>query len=145
MLSSSKPKVCFFFQGVRVSLVKRAVLKKYIRFVFKMEHKKFDSVNYIFCTDKALLKLNHQFLNHDFYTDIITFDLSEADFLQAEVYISIDRAKENARILGVSFRSELHRLIFHGALHLCGYRDKTKKEKSEMRQKEELYLTKYLR
>lgn len=103
-----------------------------------------DSINYIFCTDNALLKINRQFLNHDFYTDIITFDLSESTSVRAEVYISVDRVKDNAQEIGVSFKSEVHRVIFHGALHLCGYKDKSKKEKEKMRRKEEFYLKKYL-
>jgi len=90
-----------------------------------------------------LLEINQQFLNHDFYTDIITFDLSEKDSTQAEIYISIDRVKDNAKSLGTSFKSEIHRVIFHGALHLCGYKDKPGVEQVKMRQKEEFYLSKY--
>ena len=143
-LSTSKSKVCFFFQGAKVSLDNRTQLKKYIESIFKKEGKKLESINYIFCTDKAVLEINRQFLAHDFYTDIITFGLSEAKApIQAEVYISIDRVKENARQLGVSFKSELHRVIFHGVLHLCGYKDKSKKDIEEMRGKEEFYLKKY--
>lgn len=102
------------------------------------------SINYIFCTDKALLEINRQFLSHDFYTDIITFDLSDAHEIQAEIYISVDRVKDNATQLGVSFKSEMHRVVFHGVLHLCGYKDKSKQEKEEMRRMENLYLSKYL-
>ncbi len=108
-----------------------------------MEGKEIESVNYIFCTDKALLNINQQFLSHDFYTDIITFDLSDSKAIQAEIYISVDRVKENAQNLGVSFKSELHRVIFHGVLHLCGYRDKKVEEIKGMRRKEEFYLKKY--
>lgn len=100
-------------------------------------------VNYIFCTDKALLKINQDFLKHDYYTDIITFDLSEGDEVVAEIYISIDRVKDNARKLGVSFQRELHRVIFHGALHLCGYKDKSPKDSTMMRNREDFYLKKY--
>jgi len=80
---------------------------------------------------------------HDFYTDIITFDLSESRAIIAEIYISIDRVKDNSISLGTSFKSELHRVIFHGALHLCGFRDKTKEEKGKMREKEDFFLKKY--
>lgn len=103
-----------------------------------------ESINYIFCTDKTVLEINRQFLLHDFYTDIITFDLSESNAITAEVYISIDRAKENAAQIGVSIKSELHRVIFHGVLHLCGYKDKSKEEKEKMREKEEYYLKHYV-
>jgi rRNA maturation RNase YbeY len=142
-LSSSKSKVCFFFQGVKVSLTNRTQLKKYIQSAFKKEGKKLESINYIFCTDKALLEINRQFLNHDFYTDIITFDLSDSNTTHAEIYISVDRVKENAAHLGISLKSELLRVIFHGILHLCGYKDKSKGEIEEMRSREEFYLNKY--
>ncbi len=142
-LSTSKPKVCFFFQEVKVNLAQRTELKNYIQIIFKNEGKRLESINYIFSSDKALLDINRQFLSHDFYTDIITFDLSESDAIRSEIYISVDRVKENASQLGVSIKSELHRVVFHGVLHLCGYKDKTKGEKEEMRGREEFYLTKY--
>jgi rRNA maturation RNase YbeY len=139
----SKSKICFFFQGVNVNLTNRSVLKKYIQFVFKKEGKKLESLNFIFCSDRALLEINRKYLKHNFYTDIITFDLSEKDAIQAEIYISADRVKENSLELGVSFKSELSRVIFHGVLHLCGYNDKTKAEKKIIREKEDLLLNKY--
>jgi rRNA maturation RNase YbeY len=142
-LSTSKSQVCFFSQGVKVSLANRTRLKRYIQSIFKEEGKKLASINYIFCTDKALLDINRQFLSHDFYTDIITFDLSDSSSVHAEVYISIDRVKDNVAHFGVSFKLELHRIIFHGALHLCGYRDKKRREIEEMRAKEDFYLKKY--
>lgn len=147
-LSSSNPeftgtKIFFFFQDVKLNLEKRIALKKYIQTLFRNEGKKLAYINYIFCNDKTLLDINRQFLSHDFYTDIITFDLSENEFTEAEVYISVDRVKENATKLEVSLKSELHRVIFHGALHLCGYNDKNKADKAKMREKEEFYLKKY--
>lgn len=140
----SKSKVCFFFQNVKARLTHHTLLKKYIHAVFKKEGKKLESLNYIFCTDKVLLEINRKYLKHDFYTDIITFDLSETETVRAEIYISVDRVRENALKLGVSFKSELHRVIFHGVLHLCGYKDKNKNEKKKMRRKEEFYLALYL-
>lgn len=139
----SQSKVCFFFQGVKANLANRTVLKKYIQTIFTKEGMWLGSINYIFCTDNDLLKINRQFLKHDFYTDIITFDLSEQNSIRAEVYISTDRVRENATKLGVSFKSELHRVIFHGVLHLCGYGDKNMLDKKKMRQKEDFYLKKY--
>jgi probable rRNA maturation factor len=139
----SKPKLCFFFQEVKVRLASHSLLKKFILHIFKKESKKLGSLNYIFCTDKFLLEINQKYLKHDFYTDIITFDLSENKAVRAEIYISIDRVRENARKLGGSFKSELHRVIFHGALHLCGYNDKTNAEKKKIRVKEDHYLNKY--
>lgn len=135
--------IFFFFQEVKVNLANRTELKKYIQSIFRKEGKKLESINYIFCTDKILLEINLQYLSHDFYTDIISFDLSETNAVRAEIFISVDRVKENALQLGVSFKSELHRVVFHGALHLCGYKDKTKTEKEKMRRMEELYLAKY--
>jgi len=101
-----------------------------------------DSLNFIFCSDSYLLKINRDFLKHDFYTDIITFDLSEGQpkRIVGEIYISIDRVRENAINLTLPFKDELLRVIFHGVLHLCGYKDKKKIEIVKMRQKEEQYL-----
>lgn len=97
-------------------------------------------MNYIFCSDKRILEINRQFLKHDYYTDIITFDLSESPKITAEIYISLDRVRDNAKTQATTLQSELHRVIFHGALHLCGYGDKTKEEVKIMRGKEEMYL-----
>ena len=144
-LSSSKSKVCFFYKDIKLSLQNRGVLKQFVLSIFKKEGKKAGVINFVFCTDKALLNINRQFLKHDFYTDIISFDLSEDKQIQAEIYISIDRVRDNANQLGVSFKSELHRVIFHGVLHLCGYKDKKKIEKSEMRNMEEHYLNQYFK
>lgn len=140
---ASKSKVCFFFQDVKISLANRTVLKKYIGSIFKKESKQLESLNYIFCSDKAMLELNRNYLKHDFYTDVITFDLSDSAAVRAEIYISIDRVRENSIKMGVSFRSELHRVIFHGLLHLCGYNDKSKTEKKKISEKEDFYLKRY--
>ena len=97
----------------------------------------------IFCSDSALLEINKQFLNHDFFTDIITFPIEETNTVfEAELYISIDRVKENAKDLEIEFTKELQRVIIHGVLHLCGYADKSEKEIVEMRSKENFYLEK---
>lgn len=93
-----------------------------------------------------LLEINKQYLKHDFYTDIITFELSPKNHpIEGEIYVSIDRVKDNALSLGEAQYAELHRVIFHGALHLCGYKDKDKKEIQEMRKGEAKYLTQYFR
>lgn len=139
----SKSKVCFFFEHRDFSLVNRTRLKAFIESIFIKEKKKLGSLNYIFCSDKRLLKINQQFLHHDYYTDIITFDLSQSSFIQAEIYISTERVRDNAKKLNISFKSELHRVIFHGSLHLCGYGDKTRLKMKEMRKKENYYLSSY--
>lgn len=103
------------------------------------------SLNIIFCSDEYLLSINRQFLKHDFYTDIITFDLSPSSrsFIEAELYISIDRVKENASLVGDPNYKELHRVIFHGLLHLLGNGDKSKKDKEKMRKLEDKLIKKY--
>ena len=139
----SLSRVYFFFERRDFNLNNRSGLKKFIESLFKKEGRKLSAINYIFCSDKRLLEINQQFLSHDYYTDIITFDLSESNAVQAEIYISIDRVRDNSKNLGISFKSELHRVIFHGALHLCGYGDKTKKQEEEMRAKENFFLSEY--
>lgn len=127
-----------------VSLSNRQALKAFIPTIFKREKVTFKSLSYVFCSDDYLLDINHQYLQHDYYTDIITFDLSEGDgSVAGEIYISVDRVKDNARQFNTSLTEELHRVIFHGALHLCGYRDKTAKEEKLMREKENECLTRW--
>ena len=138
---TSKSKVYFFFDSVNHNLKNRARIKQAVELIFRKEKKKLDRLNYIFCSDTALLSINKHYLKHDYYTDIITFDLSEdKDRVNGEIYISVDRVRENAAILKNPFSKELLRVIFHGALHLCGYRDKKSKEERKMREKEEFYL-----
>lgn len=97
-------------------------------------------LNYVFCDDEYLLDLNKRYLDHDTFTDIITFDYTENDEINGEVYISIDRVGENAETYNASFDDELNRVMVHGLLHLCGYADKTEEEKAGMRSKENEYL-----
>lgn len=102
------------------------------------------SLNYIFCSDEHLLGINQQFLQHDTFTDIITFDLSESEHeIIGEIYISVDRIKENAATFKADFNQELHRVIFHGCLHLCGFGDKKAAEKMEMTKQEDDCLAEY--
>ena len=116
-------------------------LKSFIETLFKKEKKELGEINYIFCSDEMLLKINQDFLQHNYYTDIITFGLQEpGQPIEAEIYISIDRVKDNANQHGVSYENEMKRVLFHGALHLCGYKDKKKSEIQEMRAKEDQYL-----
>lgn len=145
MSSASKSKVYFFFQAP-VSLQNRVRLKKFIESIFKKEKKKIQGLNYVFCTDEELLEINRQYLNHDYYTDIVSFELSKKDEpAEGDIYISIDRIRDNALSLGEPLYKEVHRVIFHGALHLCGYKDKTKSQSLGMRNKEEEYLSLYFK
>ena len=122
-------KIQFHFLDRTPVLKERNKLKIFIEDLFKVEKKGLESLSYIFCSDEHLLKVNVEFLNHDFYTDVITFEFASAGSdTQGEVYISVDRIKDNAKELGVSFKEELHRVIFHGALHLCGYKVRKKPE-----------------
>jgi probable rRNA maturation factor len=137
-------KIKFYFLDRRPILKDRKKLRLFIENLFVIEKKKLGNLVYIFCSDKHLLGINIEFLKHDFYTDIITFNMSKSKTeIEGEVYISVERIKENAKQEGVSFNEELHRVVFHGALHLCGYKDKKKAEALKMRSLEEKYLTMY--
>jgi rRNA maturation RNase YbeY len=102
---------------------------------------KLSSLNFIFCSDDYLLRVNNTYLEHDYYTDVITFDYNESDFIIGDVYISVDRVADNAISYNVSFLNELLRVIVHGVLHLCGYKDKTQDESLLMKSKEDFYLS----
>jgi rRNA maturation RNase YbeY len=133
--------VSFHSADNSISIAGKTILKQFIVTLFRKEKTALASITYIGCSDEFLLQINRDFLQHDYYTDIITFGLSEkGQPVEAEIYISIDRVRENAKELGISFRTELLRVIFHGALHLCGYRDKKKSEIELMRKKEDQYL-----
>ena len=122
----------------------RKKLKLFLENLFKLEKRNLDHISYIFCDDEYLLSINRRFLNHNYYTDIITFNLSgvEAQII-GEVYISSERVLENSAFLDVDFNEELLRVIFHGALHLSGYSDNTKAQTRLMRKAEDKYLKVY--
>jgi rRNA maturation RNase YbeY len=139
-------KVHFYFLDRKPALKERTRLKQFVERLFEKERKLLGNLSYIFCSDEHLLGINKDFLKHDFYTDVITFDLSSSKFeTEGEIYVSIDRIKDNAKHLGVSFNEELHRIIFHGALHLCGYKDKRKADEQQMRSAENRYLKRYFK
>lgn len=122
-------------------------MKRLIQSLFQKERTVVESIQFIFMSDDDLLAINQQFLKHDYYTDIITFDLSPSKNApkQAEIYISIDRVEENAKEWNTSKINELRRVMVHGCLHLCGYKDKLNADKIVMRQKEDFYLRVYQR
>jgi rRNA maturation RNase YbeY len=104
-----------------------------------------EEINYIFCSDEYLFKLNNAYLKHKTYTDIITFQYSwPPQLIRSDIYISVERVRENAKLYNTSFLNELYRVMFHGALHLCGYKDKTKRDMIQMRSKENFYLNLYV-
>ena len=115
-------------------------LKDSIEKLILNEEKKVGNINYIFCDDEYLLKVNQDFLNHDYYTDIITFDYVKGKTISGDIFISLPRISENASTLSSSFEKELLRVLAHGVLHLCGYKDKSDEEQKEMRAKEDFYI-----
>ena len=128
------------------SLANRILLKSFIEKQLRKEGIAIDALQYVFCSDDYLLNINKQFLNHDYYTDIISFDLSEEKgVLIGDIYISIDRVRENAKTHGNKYVHELLRVIFHGALHFCGYKDKKPADAKLMRSMEDKWLKAYLK
>lgn len=127
-------------EDVSFQLKNKLLLRDWIKITAQHESKIVGDINYIFVSDEYLLKLNNEALNHDFYTDIITFDYCENNRISGDLFISVDRVKENAELLHTTFIDELHRVMIHGVLHLCGYGDKSSKEEKLMRSKEEYYL-----
>ena|SRR5215213_7525340 len=124
---------------------RRTAIKKFLSSVFTAHSKKIEAVNFIFCTDKYLLSLNRGFLKHNYYTDVITFELNKkGEAILSDVYISIDRARDNANLYHVSVYNELLRLLIHSSLHLCGFMDKTKKDIAQMRNLEDIYLNSFV-
>ncbi|MEJ7610107.1 MAG: rRNA maturation RNase YbeY [Ferruginibacter sp.] len=116
-----------FYEETPLTLKNRKFLKGFIKDMFAAEQQPFEALRVIFCSDAYLLSINREFLQHDYYTDIISFNLSEPSSpTVGELYISVERVRENASTLGHRFETELHRVIFHGVLHLCGYKDKTR-------------------
>jgi len=109
--------------------------------LIQYENKECGPINLIFCDDDKILEVNKEYLSHDYYTDIITFDYSLNQIISGDLFISIDRVKENANRYSKTFENELMRVVFHGVLHLCGYNDKSEEEILVMRSKEDYYLT----
>jgi rRNA maturation RNase YbeY len=139
---SIKTPIHFHYLVSGFSFPNRNNLKKHIVKLFSAERIKLDRIDYIFCADEYLLEINKDFLNHHYYTDIITFYFHKEDKpVKGEIYISIDRVRENAEKFKTGFAAELNRVIFHGALHLCGYSDKSAKEQLAMRRMEDKWLS----
>ena len=136
-------KITFTYHSFKAFQFEKLLLKSFLPLIFLEEKVDFEEIGYIFCTDEYLLGLNKEFLDHDTYTDILTFTLSgDAQPVISEIYISIDRVKENAQSLDIPFLDELYRVMIHGILHLCKYSDHTHVLKAEMTLKEDYYLNK---
>ena len=130
------------FQSVGTfSLKTGAAVTKCVKALVKQELREIGNITFVFCDDNYLHKINLEFLDHDTYTDIITFDYSAGKEVISEVYISVDRVAENAKKYRQTFENEIHRVMIHGVLHLCGYKDKLAEDKQIMRDKENHYLS----
>ncbi|MBS1521347.1 MAG: rRNA maturation RNase YbeY [Bacteroidetes bacterium] len=135
------PSINFFEEDISFKLKNKTAVKQWVKATIEAEGYKLKELNYIFCSDEYLLKINRQYLDHDTYTDIVTFDNSEKDgIIEGDIFISIDRIRENAIKFNSGEVNELHRVIIHGALHLLGYPDKTSETKKAMTGKEDHYL-----
>jgi probable rRNA maturation factor len=127
--------------GVKIpGFISKTTLKQNLKTLAKSEGKALKDISVVFTDDDYLLEVNKQYLNHDYYTDVITFDYSAFPEVSGDIMISLDRVKENADTLSVSFQEELNRVVYHGLLHLCGYKDKSAADEKLMRKKENYYL-----
>jgi probable rRNA maturation factor len=136
-----QPKVFFHYLDKASFSVNKLFLKQFICQLFSAEGRALNRIDYIFCSDDYLLNINQNFLKHSYYTDIITFDLSESPkVIRGEIYISVERVRENSIVYATSKTNEMLRVIFHGALHLCSVKDKTKTQRRFMRLREDYYL-----
>ena len=127
-------------EDVSLPKIQKRKITKWIRETIISERKIPGDISFIFCSDNYLLEVNRQYLNHDYYTDIITFDYVENNVISGDIFISCDRVKENSLVFNTGFENELSRIIVHGVLHLLGYKDKSKKDKQLMTRKEDFYL-----
>lgn len=139
---TEEEKINFYSEDIEYTLPNHSIISDWINKTIKSEAKVLRHLNFIFCSDTYLHKINVEYLNHDTFTDVITFPYSEGKIIEGDIFISINRIKENAKTFGVSFEDELFRVMIHGTLHLLGYLDKTTEDKTQMTQKENEYLSK---
>ena len=132
--------IYFSSENIKFDLRGKLKVKKWITDLIKAQNKKVGDISYLFCDDAYLIEVNRTYLDHDTYTDIITFDYVEGDTISGDILISVERVKENAQLFNTTFDQELHRVIIHGVLHLLGQGDKTEAETAQMRNKEEAAL-----
>ena len=128
--------ITYITDNIKNPLNNKRIINAWIKNVAKKYRKTIGEVAYIFCNDEKILEVNRQYLQHDYYTDIITFDYCEGDTLSGDIFISIDTVRSNANEYNVSFENELYRILIHGILHLCGQDDKTAENRAEMTRKE---------
>ena len=130
----------FHSEDILFDLQKKPAIISWLSYSIKNEHKDLGEISYIFCSDKYLHEINLKHLNHDTLTDIITFDYCEGKIINGDLYISVERIRDNAKIYNTSIENELHRVMIHGIMHLCGYKDKTSEDQNVMSDKEDFYL-----
>lgn len=133
----------FFSEKIAFKPKQSLKLKAWIKSVASEEGYQVGTLNYVFCDDDYIIETNRQYLQHDYYTDIITFDYTEKNEISGDLVVSLDTVRSNAEKLGVDFNGELCRVIIHGILHLCGYKDKTDEEEKQMRALEDHHLLKF--
>jgi len=132
----------FFYEDTAFELPHKEIIASWVAHTITSENFELSEINYIFCSDEYLHQINVDYLQHDYYTDIITFDNSEKEgVVESDIFVSIERVQDNAEDQGIPFETELRRVIIHGVLHLVGYKDKTDVEQTEMREKENAYLS----
>ncbi|MCF0180191.1 MAG: rRNA maturation RNase YbeY [Bacteroidales bacterium] len=124
--------VSFYTEGVEMPAINKTEVRNWIKKVADMHHKRVGAISYIFCDDKKILEVNQEYLKHDYYTDIITFDYTEDDKISGDLFISLDTVRTNAEQFQQDYETELHRVIIHGILHLCGINDKGPGEREVM-------------
>jgi rRNA maturation RNase YbeY len=134
--------VTFHAEGVDFPAINKKKVADWIRSVAKEYGRRTGEITYLFCNDEKILAVNQQFLGHDYYTDIITFDYSGENCLSGDIFVSIDTVRSNAELYHVSFQEELHRVMIHGILHLCGMKDESEQEEEAMREAENRALEK---
>ncbi|SKC59745.1 rRNA maturation RNase YbeY [Bacteroidales bacterium WCE2004] len=130
----------YFQEDIRFDLKQKMQNNRWLKMVAGSEMRRLGAINIIFCSDRYILDVNMKYLQHDYFTDIITFDYCEKDVLSGDLFISIDSVRENALFYGTEFENELNRVMVHGLLHLIGYDDHTEEDIAEMRRKENYYL-----
>ena len=135
--------ICFYNEDVNYRLVGKDKIRLWILATIKQEKKQARDISFVFCSDEYLLEINQEHLNADYLTDVITFDFTEENQVSGDIFISVDRVKENAKLYKQKYYQEMLRVILHGILHLCGYKDKTDDEEKQMREKEDYYLQKF--
>jgi probable rRNA maturation factor len=134
-------KVELFYEDLQPLKLQKLLLRKHIKNLINSEKKSAGEISLILCSDKYLLDINIEYLKHNYYTDILTFNYVEGNIISGDLFISVDRVNENSIRFNTSMIQELYRVVFHGILHLIGYNDKTEEEQKIMRGKEDLYLS----